>query len=61
MIEEKDHPRVAVMFAEGLEEVEGLTVVDLLFRAHIPCDMVSIAADCTITSCLLYTSPSPRD
>lgn len=50
MIEEKDHPRVAVMFAEGLEEVEGLTVVDLLFRAHIPCDMVSITANCTITS-----------
>lgn len=50
MTEEKTYPRVAVMFAEGLEEVEGLTVVDLLFRAHIPCDMVSIAADRTITS-----------
>ena len=50
MAEEKTYPRVAVMFAEGLEEVEGLTVVDLLFRAHIPCDMVAIAPEHTLTS-----------
>ncbi len=42
--------RVALMVAEGLEEIEGLTVVDLLFRAGIPCDTVSIAADRTVTS-----------
>lgn len=34
--------RVAVFVADGLEEVEGLTVVDLLFRAKVPCETVSI-------------------
>ena len=42
--------RVAVFFAEGLEEVEGLAVVDLLFRAGIPCDMVAVAPSLTLTS-----------
>ena len=42
--------RVAVMIAEGLEEIEGLTVVDLLFRAGIACDTVSIAPERTVTS-----------
>ncbi len=42
--------RVAVLVAEGLEEIEGLTVVDLLFRAGIPCDTVSIVPERTVTS-----------
>ncbi|MBQ9005478.1 MAG: DJ-1/PfpI family protein [Atopobiaceae bacterium] len=45
-----DAARVAVLVAEGLEEIEGLTVVDLLFRAGIPCDTVSITKELTVTS-----------
>ena len=35
--------RTAVLFAEGLEEVEALTVVDLLRRAGIGCDIIALA------------------
>lgn len=35
--------KVAVLFAEGYEEVEALTVVDLLRRAQIECDIVAVA------------------
>lgn len=34
--------RVAIIVADGFEEIEGLTVVDLLRRADIRIDMVSI-------------------
>lgn len=34
--------KVNVYLADGFEEVEGLTVVDLLRRAGIETDMVSI-------------------
>lgn len=44
------NPTVAVMIAPGLEEIEGLTVVDLLYRAGITCDTVSITPERTITS-----------
>lgn len=34
--------KTAILFAEGYEEVEALTVVDLLRRAQIGCDIVAI-------------------
>lgn len=38
-----------VFFAEGFEEVEALTVVDLMRRAEIKVDMVSITGERTVT------------
>ena len=42
MFEAKTNLKTAVFFADGCEEIEGLTVVDLLYRAGIPCTKVSI-------------------
>ena len=50
MSQQATDKRVAVMMANGLEEIEGLTVVDLLYRAGIPCDTVSIERDTLVTS-----------
>lgn len=41
---------IAVFMAPGCEEIEALTVVDILFRAGIPHKMVSITDECQITS-----------
>ena len=41
--------RVCVFFAEGFEEVEALTVVDLLRRAKVETAMVSITGDLLVT------------
>lgn len=35
--------QVCIFFAPGLEEIEGLTVVDLMRRANIPVKIVSVA------------------
>lgn len=40
--EEKIMKRTAILFAEGYEEEEALTVVDLLRRAKIGCDIVAV-------------------
>ncbi len=42
--------RVAVFLAEGVEEIEALTVVDLLVRAGIPCETVSVSHGSVVTS-----------
>lgn len=34
--------KVAVVFADGCEEVEGLSVVDVLRRLNVECDMVGL-------------------
>ena len=39
--------KVAVMLAQGFEEIEALTVVDVLRRASITCDMVGFEEQVT--------------
>lgn len=41
--------RIAIFFANGYEEIEALTVVDLCRRAGITVDMVSVTGDATVT------------
>ncbi|MCR4671608.1 MAG: DJ-1/PfpI family protein [Lachnospiraceae bacterium] len=36
--------RAAVLFADGFEEIEGLTIVDVLRRAGAGCDMIGLDA-----------------
>lgn len=50
MFKQASDPRVAVFVAPGLEEIEGLTVVDVLFRAGIPCDTVAVTPERQVTS-----------
>ena len=50
MFKQATDSRVAVFIAPGLEEIEGLTVVDLLYRAGIPCDTVAITPEHEVTS-----------
>lgn len=42
--------KVAVLIAPGLEEVEALAPVDVLFRAGVRTDLVSITDSVTVTS-----------
>jgi len=41
--------KIAIFMADGLEEIEGLTVVDLLRRENIEIDMISIMGGLSIT------------
>lgn len=41
--------KVCIFFAQGLEEIEGLTVVDLMRRADIPISIVSIGDTLEVT------------
>lgn len=50
MFEQKTEMKTAIFFADGCEEIEGLTVVDLLYRAGIPCTKVSINRAPEVTS-----------
>ena len=42
--------KVCVFFGTGFEEIEALTVVDLLRRASVDVSMVSITGEKTVTS-----------
>ena len=37
--------KVCVFFANGFEEIEALTVVDILRRANVDVDMVSVTGE----------------
>jgi len=49
MFKQATNKRVAVFFASGLEECEALILVDLIYRAGIPCDKVSITGEREVT------------
>ncbi len=42
--------RVAVLFADGTEEIEGLTPVDVIRRAGAECDIVSVSGKTPVGS-----------
>ncbi|QHO91530.1 DJ-1 family protein [Actinomyces sp. 432] len=42
--------KVAVLIAEGLEEVEALAVVDVLYRAGIRTDLIAVGDSLAVTS-----------
>lgn len=42
--------KIAVIFANGTEEIEGITPVDVLRRADVNCDIVSVSGDTPVGS-----------
>ena len=42
--------KIAVIFANGTEEIEGITPVDVLRRADVTCDIVSVSGDAPVGS-----------
>ena len=47
--ERKNFMNTAIFLADGFEEIEGLTVVDMFRRAGIPIQTVSISDSLTVT------------
>ncbi len=41
--------KTAIFLTSGFEEIEALTVVDILRRAKISCDMISVDDDMEVT------------
>lgn len=50
MFHKSTDTRVAAFFADGLEECEALVICDLLYRAGIECDKVSISDNLAVRS-----------
>lgn len=50
MFTAKTDKKTALFLADGCEEIEALTVADLLYRAGIPCTRVSVNANTVVTS-----------
>ena len=48
--DQKTDKAVAVFVAPGLEEVEALATVDILFRAGVPTTMISVTPERAVTS-----------
>ena len=46
----KTDKKAAIFMADGCEEIEALTVVDILYRAGIPLTKVSISDSLSVTS-----------
>ncbi len=46
----ESNPSAAIFFADGCEEIEGLTVVDILYRAGVPLKKVSVSDSLTVVS-----------
>ncbi len=42
--------KAAIFFADGCEEIEGLTVVDILYRAGVPLQKISVSDSLTVVS-----------
>ena len=42
--------RALIFFAPGLEECEGLIVVDVLRRSHVDVDIAAVGGDLDVTS-----------
>lgn len=50
MFQQKTDKKAAIFLADGCEEIEALTVVDILWRAGIPLTKVSISDHTEVTS-----------